>query len=69
MVPSIELLKRLHTRNEFLIASHHPLRQTLIAQTGSTEQERKQFLNSLHMRAVAALIHQWEPTECAAAVF
>lgn len=29
-VPSIELLNRLHTRNEYLIGSHHPLRETLI---------------------------------------
>jgi hypothetical protein len=69
MVPNIRLLERLHTRNEFLIDSHHPLRETLIAQTGSTEGDRKQFLNTLHTRAVAALIHEWEPTECAAPVF
>ena len=35
-VPSLRLLERLNTRNEFLIASHHPLRETLMQQTGAT---------------------------------
>src|SRR5690606_27373353 len=29
-VPSLRLLERLHRRNGFLIASHHPLRETLM---------------------------------------
>ena len=44
-VPSLELLERLHTRNEYLIGSHHPLRETLIMQTGNTERDRKYFLD------------------------
>lgn len=32
-VPALELIARLHRRNEFLITSHHPLRETLMAQT------------------------------------
>ena len=67
-VPSLRLLKRLHSRNEFLIDSHHPLRETLIAQTGLTEAERKDFINTFHGRAVAALIHEWEPAESGAPV-
>jgi 5-methylcytosine-specific restriction endonuclease McrA len=39
-VPGEGLLARLHARNEFLIASHHPLRETLILQTGATELAR-----------------------------
>ena len=68
-VPSIQLLERLHTRNEFLIDSHHPLRETLMSQTGMAEPQRKAFLNSFHDRAVSALVHQWEPKESAAPVF
>ena len=68
-VPTIRLLARLHTRNEFLIDSHHPLRDTLIAQTGSTEAERKMFLNDFHGRAISALIHEWEPAESESPVF
>lgn len=59
--PSLALLERLHTRNEFLISSHHPLRETLIAQTGVSEPERRAFLQARHSEAVAVLIHMWEP--------
>lgn len=60
-VPSIALLARLLRRNEFLIGSHHPLRETLIAQTGATEPERKSFLQARHSEARATLLHLWEP--------
>ena len=63
-VPSIDLLARLHTRNEFLIESHHPLRDTLIRQAGSTPDRRQQFLQRRHSEAVALLIHgDWRPRE------
>jgi len=38
--PHQKYVERLHRRNEFLIASHHPLRPTLLAQTGTTAIER-----------------------------
>ena len=38
--PAVRYVERLHRRNEFLISSYHPLRPTLIAQTGQTEPER-----------------------------
>jgi len=47
-LPAKEYLERLHQRNEFLIGSHHPLRETLIGQTGNSESERARFLQ-----------HQW----------
>jgi len=62
-VPSLKLLERLNTRNEWLIASHHPLRETLIMQTGKVIDQRHAFLNSHHKMAKAALIHEWEPDE------
>jgi hypothetical protein len=68
-VPSLRLLERLHTRNEFLIASHHPLRETIMAQTGRNETERREFLNAFHTKALAALLHQWEPKETAEPLF
>jgi hypothetical protein len=68
-VPSIRLLERLSTRNEFLIASHHPLRDTIMAQTGANENERRAFLNSFHMEARAALIHEWKPMDAAEPLF
>jgi hypothetical protein len=60
-LPTERLLARLHARNEHLIVSHHPLRETLIAQTGVTEASRRGFLGDLHRRAWAAVIHLWEP--------
>ena len=68
-VPSLNLLARLSRRNEFLIASHHPLRETLIAQTGTTSSFRNVFLADQHQRAWAKLIHQWEPEQCDAECF
>ena len=68
-VPTLRLLERLNTRNEFLIASHHPLRETLIAQTGTKENERRAFLNAFHTDASAALIHEWEPVAASEPLF
>lgn len=38
--PDPRYVERLHRRNEHLITSHHPLRDTLIAQSGATEAQR-----------------------------
>jgi hypothetical protein len=45
-LPDLTYLERLHTRNEFLISSHHPLKETLIQQTGSSEKARVIFVTS-----------------------
>lgn len=60
-VPTIGLLKRLHSRNEYYIQSHHPLRETVIGQTGNTTEKRIKFLNDSHREAMEKLIQQWEP--------
>jgi 5-methylcytosine-specific restriction endonuclease McrA len=60
-VPDRRFLERLDTRNEFFISSHHPLRETIMAQTGQTRQERVDFLNSAYNSASEWLIHTWEP--------
>lgn len=60
-VPTVSLLSRLHKRNEYFINSHLPLRETLIQQTGSKEQNRKQFLQQCYKDAKEALIHEWQP--------
>lgn len=59
-VPSIRYIERLHTRNQFYIESAHPLRETLINQTGLTEPLRRSYLNQINMQAVARLLHTWE---------
>ena len=43
-LPDTRYLRRLHHRNEFLISSNHPLRETLILATGNTAQARQQYL-------------------------
>jgi hypothetical protein len=61
-VPALELVSRLHRRNEFLITSHHPLRETLMAQTGSTSAHRAAFLQSNYQTAKLARIVEWNTT-------
>lgn len=60
-LPTKRLLERLNTRNEFLITSHHPLKETLIAQTGRDCRGRADFLKSVYDTAWERLIHTWEP--------
>lgn len=60
-VPSLNLLTRLHRRNEYLIESHLPLRETLIQQTGSNEITRRSFIQQQYRIAKELLIHDWEP--------
>ena len=59
----VEYLTRLNTRNDYLIFSHHPLRETLIRQTGDTDADRRSFLNRSYQVAVDTLIHTWGPAE------
>ena len=62
-LPSVNLLERLHKRNEYLITSHHPLRETLITQTGFTEPTRRGFLQDAYNCATLHLgmQHKWRP--------
>ena len=63
LLPEERFLKRLHTRNDFFITSHHPLRETLIQQTGTTTKKRIKFLNDNYRAAsTGALINSsWQP--------
>jgi hypothetical protein len=62
--PHARFVERLHRRNEFLIASQHPLRPTLMAQTGSSEGDRaatlKRAFDEVTVRGVRV---EWEPPE------
>ncbi len=60
-IPSLTFLERLNTRNEYLIGSHHPLRETLINQTGKTSDSRRDFLNTLYRRVQLNPAAAWEP--------
>jgi hypothetical protein len=68
-LPSLKLLTRLHIRNSYLINSHHPLRETLIAQTGRAPEERRSFLQHQWDTSRAAIIHAWEPEPLADPAF
>lgn len=60
-IPTTNLLQRLFTRNEYLIGSNHPLKETLIAQTGVSQPIREKFLNKCYSEARKFLFHPWEP--------
>ena len=60
-LPDVVLLGRLHTRNNYLIESHHPLRETLIIQTGASEASRRGYLQESYNRAKELLIQTWTP--------
>lgn len=70
-LPSIHLLARLHKRNEYLISSHHPLRETLIAQTGFTESVRRGFLQDAYNCATLTMGggNKWEPIASGVEIF
>jgi len=60
-------LETLFHRNEYLINSHHPLRETLIAQTGKTTSKRRETLKSAYRFAAEhlglILAQAWSPAE------
>jgi 5-methylcytosine-specific restriction endonuclease McrA len=60
-IPDINLLEKLHHRNEYLIGSLHPLRETLISQTGLNESARRHFLGNFHERARSVVLSSWTP--------
>jgi hypothetical protein len=60
-VPSPTLVERLSRRNEYLIESNHPLKETIILQTGKTKGARRRFLQDKLNMARNALHHVWHP--------
>ena len=58
--PDISYVEDLHHRNENLIMSHHPLRESIIVRTGKAPSDRKTFLNDCHAIAKRSLIHSWK---------
>ena len=62
-LPTTNLLERLFIRNEYLINSHHPLRETLINQTGSSSTKRQDFLQNAYTCASfhCGSTKKWQP--------
>ena len=62
-VPHRRFVELLERRNNYLISSHHPLRGTLITQTGTTVDERRSYLQTVWQTAENLRIATWEPSE------
>ena len=62
-MPAARLVARLHERNTSLVDSHHPLRETVMLQTGADAEARASFLRARQRTALDALVHEWEPAE------
>jgi hypothetical protein len=60
-LPELRFLDRLHKRNSFFIESHHPLRETLMQQTGAMEPGRRKFLQDVYQQSKTLLTKNWKP--------
>lgn len=60
-IPDLKYLERLYKRNEFYIASKHPLGETIINQTGRTASERRLFLQKQYDLSLNLAIQKWKP--------
>jgi 5-methylcytosine-specific restriction endonuclease McrA len=59
LLPSPAQLEHLYQRNEYYIASNHPIKRHLIAQMGATSEQRRVFLQRQYHEAGKRLIHVW----------
>lgn len=64
-LPHISFLTKLNNRNNFYIESHHPLRETIINQTGSNPEQRRSFLQKRYDEALSIFPgkEKWTPKE------
>lgn len=60
-IPKLKYLERLMTRNEYYIASKHPLAETIINQTGQTIESRRKFLQKQFDIATSFSSELWSP--------
>ena len=60
-LPHGDFLETLWRRNERLIASHHPLRESIITTTGASPAARLEFLRSVQTRATEHARAEWRP--------
>jgi len=59
LLPAVDYIARLATRNDYYVSSHHPLGETITLQTGSTAEQRCQFLRDAYHKATELLVHTW----------
>jgi hypothetical protein len=60
-IPELKFLDRLYKRNEFYIASKHPLGETIVNQTGKTARDRRSFLQRQYDLSLNLSIQKWKP--------
>jgi 5-methylcytosine-specific restriction endonuclease McrA len=60
-LPEKKLLLGLHKRNEYLIDSNHPLKETLIMKTGVSSSSRWRFLETIFSFASSYKHPEWKP--------
>ena len=60
LTPDLAYVARLERRNEYLIASHHPLRETLMAQTRDDTSGRDGFLQAMYELSVSYQVVAWK---------
>ena len=60
-LPEEHLLLRLYKRNEYLIESNHPLKETIIMRTGKNPQQRASFLTTIYGFAKSINKAKWKP--------
>ncbi|WP_438298154.1 hypothetical protein [Sporosarcina sp. FA15] len=60
-LPKDYLLQRLYKRNDYLIESNHPLKETIIMRTGKNSQQRANYLNTMYGFAESLSRAKWKP--------
>lgn len=62
-IPHVDFLYALNRRNNYYVESHHPLRETIINQTGKTEDKRRESLQMYFDKAVDIIPRRekWKP--------
>lgn len=59
LLPARPYLAKLYERNEYYIASNHPIKRHLIQQMGESPSKRQAFLERTYRDAERVLIHVW----------
>lgn len=59
-LPARWYLDKLYERNEYYIASNHPIKPHLLAQMGNSPAQRQASLERIYLEAEKVLVHVWE---------
>ena len=62
-IPDIKYLYALSKRNNYYIESHHPLRETIINQTGKLQDDRRNFLQKMYDLSIDHIPVKWKPND------